>query len=851
MGGRPLWLLLLLAGPGPAAAAGWASQSIAGRNQSLQVNAFDFGIWHYALEDAAYRVRDVIVPFPDGAHDAEPAGPEGVYTLTHRALNGVVGASTLALTTAPPLTVGFSVDGVPALTMTIEDKAPETEAVGATFLFPGAPTLYGIPERAVDLALKAGTKYRLWNLDVFRYQLDDPKGIYGTIPFMMAHTIAPDGQSSRTVGLLWLNAGDTTVEIQARDGADGAPPGVAVTWVSLTGTLEVFLLPGPTPTDVLQQLSYLTGKPQLPPLFSLGYHQCRWNYRNEEDTLAVDEGFDTNDIPYDVIWLDIEHTDGKRYFTWDAVAFPNPEALQERIAAKGRKMVTITDPHIKRAAGYHVYDEAVSGGHFVKDAAGTADYEGNCWPGQSSWLDFLNPAVRQWYATLFLYDRYKGSTPILYSWIDMNEPSVFSGPEVTMEGDATHHGGVKHRAVHNLYGFYQMMATYEGQLLRSQGPPHDTPTRPFLLSRSFFAGSQRYGAVWTGDNAAQWSHLAKATPMLLAMSLSALTFVGADVGGFFDNPEDELLVRWYQAAAYTPFFRGHAHLETKRREPWLFGDENTRIIREAIRARYRLLPYLYTAFHTAAQEGLSVISPLFFRWPTDAVLPTYQDAFLVGDAVLVRPITAPHRETGGRADVYLPGGPQEGWFDFATGAPYAPGLTHTLTLDLDRLPVFQRAGTIVPLRQRARRSTTAMRNDPFTLQIAVGPQGTAAGFLYLDDAHSFKYQRGAYVHRRFSWRDNRLTSASFVSESPYATPPPPTEERFATTLAIERLRVYGLQAPPSEVYLEFDFAEDPGSALESIKARQQLTFSFDAGVLTVRKPMAGVASDWTITFAFA
>lgn len=176
----------------------------------------------------------------------------------------------------------------------------------------------------------------------------------------------------------------------------------------------------------------------------------------------------------------------------------------------------------------------------------------------------------------------------------MNEPSVFRGPELTMQKNAIHHGNWEHRELHNLYGFYQQMATAEGLIQRAKGKE-----RPFVLTRSFFAGSQKYGAVWTGDNTAEWSYLKISIPMLLTLSITGISFCGADVGGFIGNPEAELLVRWYQAGAYQPFFRGHATMNTKRREPWLFGEEYTRPIREAMRERYALLPYWYSLFYSA------------------------------------------------------------------------------------------------------------------------------------------------------------------------------------------------------------------------------------------------------------
>ena len=246
---------------------------------------------------------------------------------------------------------------------------------------------------------------------------------------------------------------------------------------------------GPTPAEVTHQYSTLTGNTYLPPLFSIGYHQCRWNYRDQPDVLAVDDGFDEHEMPYDVLWLDIEHTDGKRYFTWDKRLFPEPAKMQNTLAGHTRKMVNIVDPHIKRDNGYYVHKEATSQGMYVKDVSGK-DYEGWCWPGSSSYLDFTAPKVRDFWAGKFALDSYQGSTSSLYIWNDMNEPSVFNGPEITMPKDAVHHGNWEHRDVHNLYGYYLHMATSQG--LSQRG---DANMRPFVLSRAFFSGTQRIGYV--------------------------------------------------------------------------------------------------------------------------------------------------------------------------------------------------------------------------------------------------------------------------------------------------------------------------------------------------------------------
>ncbi|XP_068779723.1 neutral alpha-glucosidase AB isoform X2 [Struthio camelus] len=587
-----------------------------------------------------------------------------------------------------------------------DSKPHGPTSVGLDFSLPGFEHVYGIPEHAESLRLRtteAGDPYRLYNLDVFQYEVYNPMALYGSVPLLLAHS------ARRTLGIFWLNAAETWVDIASNTAGKGGgeTPQTDVRWMSESGVIDVFLLLGPEPGAVTAQYASLTGTQALPPLFALGYHQSRWNYNDEEDVAAVERGFDEHDIPCDVIWLDIEHADGKRYFTWDPSKFPQPRAMLQRLAAKKRKMVSIVDPHIKVDSGYRVHNELRARGFYVKTKDGS-DYEGWCWPGSAAYPDFTDPAVRAWWAGMFAYEQYEGSAENLFTWNDMNEPSVFSGPEVTMHKDAVHRGGWEHRDVHNLYGFYVQMATAQGQLQRSGGRE-----RPFVLSRAFFAGSQRYGAVWTGDNAAEWDHLKISIAMCLSMGLAGLSFCGADVGGFFKNPDAELLVRWYQAGAYQPFFRAHAHLDTVRREPWLFGPENTALIRAAVRQRYALLPFWYTAFYRCHRHGQPVMRPLWMEFPDDVATFAIDDQYMIDRALLVHPVT----EQGARGvHVYLPGA-AEVWYDVASRQKHHAPQTLYVPVTMSSVPVFQRGGTVVPRQERARRSAECMRGDPFTLYV--------------------------------------------------------------------------------------------------------------------------------------
>ncbi|KJE88713.1 neutral alpha-glucosidase AB [Capsaspora owczarzaki ATCC 30864] len=729
-----------------------------------------------------------------------------------------------------------------------DSKPNGPESIGLDISFPGVKHVFGIPEHASPTALKptkgdgiSSDPYRLFNLDVFEYELDNPMALYGSIPFMVAHA------ATHSTGVFWMNAAETWIDVSNAQGpvgqdatgtlgrlanlvksglkSDSSEPRVDTHWISEAGIIDLFILTGPRVPSIFRQYSQLTGVPALPPMFSIAYHQCRWNYNDEDDVANVDAGFDANDIPYDVLWLDIEHTDGKKYLTWDAKKFPDSKRMQDRLASKGHKMVTIVDPHIKREANYWVHSEAEEQGLYVKKADGTSDYEGWCWPGSSSWIDFLRPSNRNWWSDLFSEDRYVGSTKNLFIWNDMNEPSVFNGPEITITKDAIHHGGWENRHVHNQYGFYQQMATADG-LSRRTGYTE----RPFVLTRAFFAGSQRYGAIWTGDNTATWDHLIYSTKMLLTMNLAGLPFAGADVGGFFGNPDAELLTRWYQVGAFQPFFRGHAHIDTKRREPWLFGEAVMTNIRTAIRARYSFLPYWYTLFHNAAVKGMPIMRPLWMEYPSDESTFAMDDQFLVGRDILVKPVTSAGATT---VNVYFPG--DQPWYNVETGTRHSAPATQTIPAPLERLPVFQRGGSIVPRKMRVRRSTALMTADPFTLYVALDQSKSASGTLYLDDGHSFSYTEGAYLFRQFTFANQVLTSTAGVTGGVASRP-----DLHKTSEWVERVVVYGYRSQPTSVTFQ-----------EGKEAPRSLNFVFDAALsqLTIKKPGVNIAHDWTITIA--
>ncbi|XP_067895781.1 neutral alpha-glucosidase C-like isoform X2 [Heterodontus francisci] len=708
----------------------------------------------------------------------------------------------------------------------IDTKSNGPTSVGLDFSLHGFEHVYGIPEHTESLRLRTTSQeepYRLYNLDVFACKLYSRMSVYGSVPLLLAH------KRKQTMGIFWLNASETLVDISMNTENktalgktkklktdDDVLPRTDVRWMSESGIIDAFILMGPSAFDVFNQYSRLTGPQALPPLFALGHHQCRYSYKDENDIKQVDAGFDLNDIPYDVIWLDIDHTEGKRYFTWDKTKFPSPREMQEHLQAKDRKLVVISDPHIKVDEKYPFYCEAKSKKYFVMDKDGE-EYQGFCWPGVSAYLDFTNPVVRNWYANKHGLDQYKDSTDILFVWNDMNEPAVFDGPELTMHKHAVHAGGWEHREVHNLYGFYQQWATAEGLIRRSGGIE-----RPFVLTRSFFAGSQRYGAVWTGDNVADWSYLKISIPMLLNLSITGISFCGADVGGFVQNPEPELLVRWYQAAAYQPFFRNHSHTETKRREPWLFGKENTSIIRAIIRERYALLPFWYTLFYMAHTKAEPVIRPLWVEFPEEANTFAVDDEYMIGEALLVHPVT----EAGVTdVNVLLPG-KGELWYHLRTLQRYDGEQALRVFVTLDSVPIYQRGGTIISRKTQVLRSTKAMERVSYTLYIALNSENSATGKLFIDDGHSFNYQsKNQFLLRRFSFKDNTFSAVCADVRGQYRT-----------ECLVERVLIMGAARPSCVTTECSDIQESP----------IHFTYNVEKSLLNIEGLQFNVGCDWML-----
>jgi alpha-glucosidase len=465
-----------------------------------------------------------------------------------------------------------------------------------------------------------------------------------------------------------------------------------------------------------------------------------------------------------VIWLDIDYQDRARPFTTNRATFPDLPDLAKALRQQNFRLVAITDLHIAAAPGegYGPYDSGLAGDHFLKRPDGSA-YVGTVWPGPCVFPDFTRSVTREWWGGLY---RPFIAAGIAGFWNDMNEPAIFQSASKTMPLDTVHRidepgfasRSASHAEIHNIYGMENSRATFEG--LRRWAPQE----RPYVMTRASFAGGQRYAVTWTGDNNSTWNHLKLSVAMLLNLGLSGFGYSGADVGGYAGAPGADLLTRWIELAAFMPVFRDHYTKGAVRKEPWVDGPQHLAIRRHFIGERYRLLPYIYALADENSRSGAPLMRPVFYDFP-DALAASCEQSttFMLGDRLLIAP--PPDLESPAAYEICLPRGR---WYDYWSGAdasrlPHSAngsgdsaGQVVTVTPGLATLPVFVRAGAILP-RQPLVQSTAETPRGPLSLDIYPGED--CRGQIYLDDGHSMGYARGAYLRQlvRCAVSEDRLS----------------------------------------------------------------------------------------------
>ncbi|MEP2935321.1 MAG: glycoside hydrolase family 31 protein [Gilvibacter sp.] len=528
---------------------------------------------------------------------------------------------------------------------------------------------YGLGDKPMHLNLK-GKRVANWVTDEYAFGKDrDP--LYKAVPFYISL------HDENAYGIFFDNTFKTFFDFchERRN--------VTSFWAH-GGEMNYYFIYGPTMERVVTKYTDLTGKPEMPPLWALGYHQCKWSYYPESNVREITKKFRDLKIPCDAIYLDIDYMDGFRCFTWNNDYFPEPKKMIQELEEDGFKTVVIIDPGIKVDKDYDIYNEALENDYFCKRADGPL-MKGKVWPGECNFPDFTNPKVRAWWAEL--YHDLIGEMGVKGVWNDMNEPAVMEVPTKTFPLDVRHdYDGhpCSHRKAHNVYGMQMARATYEGV------KKFMYPKRPFIITRAAYSGSQRYCSSWTGDNVASWEHLWIANQQIQRMCLSGMSFIGTDIGGFAEQPNGELYCRWIQLGVFHPFCRTHSSGDHGDQEPWSFDPEITDVTRAFIEMRYQLLPYLYTMFWEYATKGIPMIKPLVYFDQTDAQTLYRTDEFIFGNHILVCPILEPN-SVGRR--LYIP---QGNWYNHWTGELVEGGKEIWTDANLHQIPIFYKEGAIIP-----------------------------------------------------------------------------------------------------------------------------------------------------------
>lgn len=637
-------------------------------------------------------------------------------------------------------------------------------------------SFFGLGDKPTHLNLR-GKRLVNWNSDTYSFGFNrDP--LYKSIPFYVG---LKDGEA---YGIFFDNTFKTYFDFAAED------PAKTSFW-SEGGELQYYYIHGPAMEDVIKRYHLLTGTHYLPPKWALGYHQCRWSYYPEAKVRDLAKQFRDRKIPCDAIYLDIDYMDGYRCFTWNKKYFPDHKKMIADLSEDGFQTVVMIDPGIKVDENYWVYKEADKNNYFCRRGD---DYfmEGYVWPGRCKFPDFTNPEVRKWWGGLYKDLVDSGVSGV---WNDMNEPAVFG--RGTFPNDVRHQfDGQRgsHRKAHNIYGMQMVRATYDGLKALLHGK------RPFTITRAAYSGTQRYASVWTGDNVATWEHLKIGSLQLQRLAMSGLSFCGTDIGGFSGEPSAELFSRWLQFGVFSPFMRAHSAGDTAEREPWSFGEEYEAINRKFIELRYQLLSYIYTVFREHAVAGKPILKPLIMLEQSDDN-HNREEEFSFGDKILVSPVL----EDGQRVKtIYLPKGY---WYDYWTHALMTGGEEHSIETPLDQMPMFIKAGTVLPINPIMQHVNEKVMDD-LALNIYY-LNGSLDSNLYEDDGESYAYENEYYIDKKFKLQGTETSLT--VQQS--------REGRYHTPYTSYKIKLIGLPFNVNKVLVDndsVDFEKDKDGSLHLV-----------------------------------
>lgn len=596
-----------------------------------------------------------------------------------------------------------------------------TEVTTYKTLQPGEQFL-GLGEKTGHLN-KRGEAYVNWNTDNPNYDSNsDP--LYASIPFYMGL------HNGLKYGIFLDNTYRTVFNFAASNDRFSY-------FSADDGEMDYYFIHHEKVADIIKSYTWLTGRMEMPPIWSLGYQQCRWSYTPDTEVLDIAATFRQKKIPADVIYLDIHYMDAYKIFTWHPENFHNPEELLSKLKALDFHTAVIVDPGIKVEEGYQAYDEGIAYDHFVKYPDGKP-WTAQVWPGWCHFPDFTNQDTRTWWGEKFMGYVNLGIDGF---WNDMNEIATWgqqppSMIEFNREGEKT-----TYREAKNIYGMQMARSTYEGTKKLMNG------RRPMNITRAGFAGLQRYTAIWTGDNQATDEHMLLGVRLVNNLGLSGVSFTGSDVGGFGGNATPDLFARWVQIGAFTPFFRGHSAINTASAEPWVFGEYTERIARNYIQLRYNLLPYVYTNMRESTLTGMPMNRSLAIDYTHDEKVFwwIYENQFMFGPSMLIIPVESTKQIT----KAYLP---QGGWYDFYTDEYLMGKQEITTACPIDKLPVFVKAGSIIPM-QSPVQNTSEKPSDTLMVHLYHAESSNDVEWtFYEDDGETYQYQDGAFYLRKMVYK---------------------------------------------------------------------------------------------------
>ncbi|XP_040043098.2 sucrase-isomaltase, intestinal [Gasterosteus aculeatus] len=653
--------------------------------------------------------------------------------------------------------------------------------------------IYGLGEHVHQRYLH-DTNWRTWPIftrDGF------PNGgthnLYGHYPFFLCL----EEESGKSFGVFLMNSNAMDVTLQ---------PAPAVTYRTIGGVLDFYILFGDTPEQVVQEFLELVGRPVIPPYWSLGFQLSRWDYGNLTEVKDTVERNRAVSLPYDIQYTDIDYMEDKKDFTYDKVNFNELPQFADYLHAKGQRYILILDPAIaisKRVGNtpYESYDRGTEKNAWITESDGKTPLVGEVWPGETVFPDYTSQSCIDWWVDEYV--RFSKEIKHDALWIDMNEVASFQKGSIkgcadndlnyppftpkildgvmyskTLCMDAKQAWG-NHYDVHSLYGYSMVLATEKALQSVFGG------NRTLMLTRSSFPGVGKYSGHWLGDNGANWNDIKWAIPGMLEFGLFGIPYIGADICGFFDDSTEELCRRWMQVGAFYPFSRNHNAQGYKPQDPAAYGADST-LVKSSIhylRIRYTLLPYLYTLFYKAHTTGETVVRPVMHEFYSDSATWTVDQQFLWGKYLLITPVLHPGVDT---VQAYIP---DAVWYDYDTMEQVAVRKTVVdMHLPADKLGLHIRGGAILPT-QRPDVTTTYSRRHPMGLIVALDDNSQAAGELFWDDGDSRDtVKTGNFIHYNFSVVNGVLTMQ--VTHDGYGNP---------DVLRFEDITVMGVPQPPISV----------------------------------------------------